>query len=76
MTEAEIRSIIEKLADIARVLSDADPYDKSEIFRQLGLRLTYHPGRQLVEAIAATLGGPGRSLVVSKRGNAPMQYHA
>jgi hypothetical protein len=50
MTEAEIRSIVDKLADLARVLSDADPDDKSEIFRQLGLRLTYHPGRQLVEA--------------------------
>lgn len=50
MTEAEIGSIVDKLADIARVLRDADPNDKSEIFRQLGLKLTYHPGRQLVEA--------------------------
>jgi site-specific DNA recombinase len=50
MTEAEIKSIVSKLADIARVLSDADPDDKSEIFRQLGLKLTYHPGRRLVEA--------------------------
>jgi site-specific DNA recombinase len=50
MTEAEIRSIVEKLADIAQVLRDADPNDKSEIFRQLGLKLTYHPGRRLVEA--------------------------
>jgi hypothetical protein len=50
MTEAEIRSIVDKLADIARVLRDADLNDKSEIFRQLGLKLTYHPGRRLVEA--------------------------
>jgi hypothetical protein len=50
MTEAEIRSIVDKLADIAPVLRDADPNDKSEIFRQLGLRLTYYPGRRLVEA--------------------------
>ena len=50
MTEAEIRSIVERLADIARVLSGADPDDKSEIFRQLGLKLTYYPGRRLVEA--------------------------
>jgi hypothetical protein len=48
--EAEIKSIVDKLADIARVLSDADPDDKSENFRQLGLKLTYHPGRRLVEA--------------------------
>ncbi|HEX3955625.1 MAG TPA: recombinase family protein [Trebonia sp.] len=50
MTEAEIKAIVDRLADLARVLSDADPNDKSEIFRQLGLRLTYHPGRGLVEA--------------------------
>jgi hypothetical protein len=50
MTEAEIRAIVDKLADIVRVLHDADPDDKAEIFRQLGLKLTYHPGRRLVEA--------------------------
>jgi hypothetical protein len=41
---------VDKLADIALVLRDADPDDKAEIFRQLGLKLTYHPGRQLMEA--------------------------
>ncbi len=50
MSEAEIKAIVDRLADLARVLADADPNDKSEIFRQLGLRLTYHPGRGLVEA--------------------------
>jgi hypothetical protein len=50
MTEQEIRSVVDKLAKIAHVLADADPNDKSEIFRQLGLKLTYHPGRRIVEA--------------------------
>jgi hypothetical protein len=50
MSEAEIRAIVHKLADIAGVLQDADPDDKAAIFRQLGLKLTYHQGRQLVEA--------------------------
>jgi site-specific DNA recombinase len=50
VTEAEIGSVVDKLADIARVLSDADPSGKSEIYRELGLRLTYHPGREIVEA--------------------------
>jgi site-specific DNA recombinase len=50
MTEAEIKAIVDKLADIARVLHDADPEDKGEIFRQLGLKLTYHPGQRLVQA--------------------------
>jgi hypothetical protein len=38
MTEAEIKTIVGKLADIARVLQDADPDDKAEVFRQLGRR--------------------------------------
>lgn len=50
MSEAEIKSMVDKLADIVRVLGKADPDDKSEIFRQLGLKLAYQPGRQLVEA--------------------------
>ena len=49
MTEQEINTIVEKFADIARVLTDADPDDKAEIFRKLGLELTC-PGRQLVKA--------------------------
>jgi len=50
MTDAEIKAIVERLADLARVLADADPNEKSQIFRQLGLRLNYHPGRELMEA--------------------------
>jgi hypothetical protein len=50
MTEAEISAIVDKLADIARILADADPDDKAEIFHKLGLTLTYQPGRQVVEA--------------------------
>jgi hypothetical protein len=50
MTDEEIKAVVDKLADVARVLSTADANDKSEIFRQLGLRLTYQPGRRLVEA--------------------------
>jgi site-specific DNA recombinase len=56
MTEAEIKAIVENLADIARVLHDADPDDKGEIFRQLNLKLTYHAGRRLVQASVAPVG--------------------
>jgi site-specific DNA recombinase len=56
MTEAEIRSIVDKLGNIAEVLGNADPLDKAEVFRQLGLKLTYHPGRQLVTATVEPAG--------------------
>ena len=48
MTEQEIRSIVDKFADIARVLIDAGPDDKAEIFRKLGLKLSYHPGTVVI----------------------------
>jgi hypothetical protein len=35
MNEAEIKAIVDKLADVARVLHEADPADKAEVFRQL-----------------------------------------
>ena len=35
---------------MARVLINADPDGKAEIFRQPGLRLTHHPGTELVTA--------------------------
>jgi len=70
MTEQEIRSAVDKFADIARVLTDADPDDKAEIFRQLGLKLTYRSGRQLVRAqieapqhwYSESVRGPTRTL--------------
>jgi hypothetical protein len=70
MTGTEIKSIATKLADIARVLAGADPADKAEVFRQLGLRPTYHPGRRVVEAeidsapcgLFESVRGPSRTL--------------
>ena len=52
MTEAEIKAIVDKLADIPGVLHNADPEDKerSSSFQQLGLKLTYSPGRRPVQA--------------------------
>lgn len=50
MTEADIKAIADRLSDIARVLAEADPDDKAEIFRHLGLKLTYKPGERIVRA--------------------------
>jgi site-specific DNA recombinase len=50
MSEEEIKAIVDRLGDLVLVLAGADSSDKSEIFRQLGLKLTYHPGREIVEA--------------------------
>jgi hypothetical protein len=50
MSESEIKAIVDRLADLARALQEADPNDKSEVFRQLGLKPTYHPGKETVQA--------------------------
>jgi hypothetical protein len=38
MNEAEIKAIVDQLADVAPVLHEADPADKAEVFRQLTSR--------------------------------------
>jgi site-specific DNA recombinase len=38
--------------DALSVLRDPDPADKAEVYRQLGLRLTYHPETRTVAAQA------------------------
>jgi site-specific DNA recombinase len=49
-SKAETKAIVDGLTELARILASANPEDKSEIFRQLGLRLIYHPEREIVEA--------------------------
>ncbi|WP_121160986.1 hypothetical protein [Micromonospora pisi] len=48
MSRTEITSLVQALGDIVTVLRDADPADKAEVYRQLVLRLTYHPETQTV----------------------------
>jgi hypothetical protein len=74
MTEADIKAIVDRLADVAHILADTDtdtdPDDKAEIFRQLGLKLTYNPGEGLMRATIEPAGhwqfesvrGPTRNL--------------
>jgi Protein of unknown function (DUF2637) len=65
MTQREIKFIVDKFAGIARVLVDADPDDKADIFRQLGLTPTYRPGRQPTKA---QLEAPQHRYLESVRG--------
>jgi hypothetical protein len=42
MTEEEIMNLVTELGGITQALKDADPADKAEIYRRIGLTLTYH----------------------------------
>ncbi len=48
--------MVEALAGIAAILRTADPIDKAEVYRQLGLRLTYKPGLRVIAAEANPSG--------------------
>jgi hypothetical protein len=52
---------------LAAVIRDADPADKAEIYRGLGLVLTYQPNAQLVRAKAHLSTDP-RGVTVGVRG--------
>jgi hypothetical protein len=56
MTSDEINTVIDALAGIATILRTADPADKAEVYRQLGLRLTYKPGPRIITAEANPSG--------------------
>jgi hypothetical protein len=50
MTKDEIGALVEQLGDLRKVLVDADPADKAEVYERLGLQAMYHPGKQTVRA--------------------------
>ena len=56
MTADEINTLVEAMAGIAAILRRADPSDKAEVYRQLGIKLTYKPGLRLIQAEASPNG--------------------
>ncbi|MEV5303370.1 recombinase family protein [Amycolatopsis methanolica] len=50
LTRDEIRRLADGLGDVRQTLINADPADKAEVYRQLGLRLVYYPGKRTVRA--------------------------
>ena len=50
MTRDEIEAIVAALGDLVRVLLEADPADKADIYAKLRLTLTYEPEEKLVQA--------------------------
>ena len=67
MGEEEIEAMISRLGGLAVTLHDADPDDKSEVYQQLGLRLIYQPGQQVVRG-AISLDTPGHWFFDGVRG--------
>lgn len=53
MSRAEISNLVDALGSIRTVLAHAEPTDKAEIYRRLGMRLTYEPAKRRVRAEAS-----------------------
>ena len=56
MNPEEINTLVEAMSGIATILRQADPTDKAEVYRQLGIKLTYKPGLRLIQAEASPNG--------------------
>ncbi|MFC7279731.1 hypothetical protein ACFQS1_37720 [Paractinoplanes rhizophilus] len=54
MSEEQISEIVQGLGGLLKLLRQADPSDKAEIYSRLGLQLTYRPGTQTVIAEVVT----------------------
>ncbi len=66
MTQAEIASLIDSLGGLVKVIRKADPAQKLEIYRQLGLKLTYNHATRTV--VAETSPQPPVGVVVVSGG--------
>jgi site-specific DNA recombinase len=50
MSRDEIVAIVTALGELARVVQEADPADRADLYAKLGLTMTYQPGERLVQA--------------------------
>ncbi|BCY07345.1 recombinase family protein [Actinoplanes sp. L3-i22] len=64
---AEVRALVESLGDVGAVLRRASPEDKAQVYREMGLRLTYAPETKTVRA-DVDLSTHRRDLVRVRRG--------
>jgi site-specific DNA recombinase len=63
MTRDEIAALVAALGEIWATLQNADPADKAEVYRHLGLGLTYMPQDKLVEVKIEPAGIWGKNRV-------------
>ena len=41
---------MERIGDLVTAVNEAEPDDKAELYRELGLKMVYRPQKQVVEA--------------------------
>ena len=70
---ADLRTMVEVLGDVARVLARADPVQRGKVYADLGVTLTYRPDQDLFEmqpvpvlASACAEGGVGGGITPAR----------
>ena len=58
MSRGQLAALVNGLGNLRGVLATAAPEDKAEVYRKLGLQLTYDPGRRVV-TVESHLGPDG-----------------
>ncbi|GAA2406066.1 recombinase family protein [Actinomadura vinacea] len=66
VSREEIVRVLEQTGDLVRVVLEADPLDKADLFKEMGLWMTYYPQKRLVEA--QVIPGPPHVRSVCVRG--------
>lgn len=56
LSKNQIKDLVTQLGGIMRTLAGAAPEDRTEVYRQLNLRLTYQPERRVIHAEASPTG--------------------
>jgi site-specific DNA recombinase len=68
LTPTQIGELVTGITGAIALLRRADPADKAEVYRQLGLRLTYQPETQTVD-VQAQIGRPPWGNGLCRRGD-------
>lgn len=84
LTADQVRALVEALRDVMATLGDANPADKTELYRALGVALSYNPGapRAAIMPVRGAAGHDGRRRYVwpsgrpDRRIGAPSSTHA
>lgn len=69
VSEEEIADLLTGLGDLVRVVIEADPADKADLYKQLGLQLTFLPAEHLVQARVIPDSRAGRRPMAEIRGD-------
>lgn len=63
LSSEQVRTLVEQVGGLLAALQQAGPADRTRVYAQLGVKLTYHPDRQVVAAEATPVGACTRRSV-------------